>query len=138
MSRTNASPEIIDQLFQVSFALHAILGTIAAAHELSLIQVRMFGILRDRQPLMQELAAFLGLEKSSLSGLVDRAEARGLVERVPHDQDARAMTIRMTAAGKKLSRVVEQEVYAKADALLAHVTKPDQHRLGEILALVLR
>ncbi|HWE27362.1 MAG TPA: helix-turn-helix domain-containing protein, partial [Polyangia bacterium] len=73
---------LVDGLFQLAFLLHSRLARIAASHELSLIQVRLLGILRDREPGMLELARHLELEKSSLSGLIDRAEARGLVERL--------------------------------------------------------
>src|SRR5690349_18624756 len=96
--------DLVDGLFQLSFRLHSALLRIATAHDLSLIQVRMLGILRDREPAMLALAKHLELEKSSLSGLVDRAEKRGLVERVPHPDDRRASTVRITAQGKKLVR----------------------------------
>lgn len=136
MSRTNASPELVDNLVQVSFKVQAILTRIAAAHDLSLIQVRMLGILRDRRPLMQELAAYLGLEKSSLSGLVDRAEQRALVERVPHPDDRRAMLLGITALGQKLVRAVEAEVAGEVGALVAALPKPDRERLTTLLGVV--
>ena len=59
---------------------------------------------QDREPGMLELARYLNLDRSSLSGLVDRAEQRGLVERIPSAADRRAATIRVTAEGRKLSR----------------------------------
>lgn len=136
MSRTNASPELVDNLVQVSFKVQAILTRIAAAHDLSLIQVRMLGILRDRRPVMQELAAYLGLEKSSLSGLVDRAEQRKLVERVPHPDDGRAMILGITALGQKLARAVEAEVAADVGALVAQLPKADRERLTTLLGAV--
>ena len=46
-------------------------------------------MLRDRTPAMNELARLLGLDKSSISGLVDRAERRGLVIRIPSAEDKR-------------------------------------------------
>ncbi len=49
----------------------------------SLTRVRLIGILRDREPGMLELAQHINLEKSSASGLIDRAERRGLVARTP-------------------------------------------------------
>src|SRR5580698_99170 len=101
--------DLMDGLFQLSFRLHGTLARIAAEHDLSMIQVRLLGILRDREPSMLELARHLELEKSSLSGLVDRAEKRGLVLRIPSADDRRVATIRVTKQGRKLSRVVEEE-----------------------------
>ena len=66
---------------QMSFTLMAVLTEVAAEHDLSLTQLRVLGILRDREPTMAELATFTGLERSTISGLIDRAAARGLVRR---------------------------------------------------------
>lgn len=62
----------------------------------SLTQLRLLGVLRDRRPRMTELAAFLGLDKSTLSGLVDRAERRGLVARDKNPQDRRVVDVFLT------------------------------------------
>ena len=75
------------------------LGEIAAAHDLSLTQMRLLGILRDRVPAMLDLARHLGLGKSSVTGLIDRAERRGLVERAPAPHDGRGVHVRLTPRG---------------------------------------
>ena len=63
----------MDGLVQVSFTVIALLSRVAAEHDLSLTQLRVLAILRDREPTMAELATHLGLERSSVSGLIDRA-----------------------------------------------------------------
>jgi MarR family transcriptional regulator, lower aerobic nicotinate degradation pathway regulator len=50
---------------------------------MSVTQLRMLGILRDREPAMLDLASHLKLENSSVIGLINRGEKRGLVERTP-------------------------------------------------------
>ena len=124
---------LIDGLFQLSFLLQSRLASIAAAHELSLIQVRLLGILRDRQPGMLELARYLELEKSSLSGLIDRAEARGLVERIPSTDDRRATTVRMTPLGRQLSRTVAEKVGREVAALVGVLAEKDRARLTALV-----
>lgn len=128
----------VDSLVQLSFLVHARLARVAAAHELSLVQLRMFGVLRDREPGMLELARHLELEKSSLSGLVDRAEARGLVERVPSAGDRRATTVRMTARGRQLARFVTAEVESAIAELLAAVPARDRAQLAALAGRVVR
>jgi DNA-binding MarR family transcriptional regulator len=128
-----SDPDLTDGLFQLSFLLHARLGRLAAAHELSIVQVRLLGILRDREPGMLELARYLELEKSSVSGLVDRAESRGLVERVPSESDGRAATVRMTAKGRKLSREVEEAARAEVDQLARALPEAEQARLARLV-----
>jgi DNA-binding MarR family transcriptional regulator len=87
------------------------------------VQIRLLGILRDREPGMLELAHYLGLEKSSLSGLVDRAERRRLLARIPSSADRRAATIRVTARGRKLSRVIEAAAHAEIRALVRPLSR---------------
>jgi DNA-binding MarR family transcriptional regulator len=130
---SNADLDLTDGLFQLSFLLHGRLARIAAGHGLSLIQVRVLGILRDREPGMQELARHLGLEKSSLSGLIDRAELRGLVERIPSTDDRRAASVRLTPLGRKLSRAVAAEVGAEVAELLAGLPRKDRVRLASLV-----
>ena len=102
-SRT-ADPErvdlgVVDALAQLSFVVQGALGEIATAHDLSIIQTRLLGVLRDRTPGMNELARFLGLDKSSVTGLVDRAERRGLVRRRPSSADGRGIGVRQLDRG---------------------------------------
>jgi DNA-binding MarR family transcriptional regulator len=74
--------ELRDALAQMSFTLMAVLAEVAAEHDLSLTQLRVLGILRDREPTMAGLATFTGLERSTISGLIDRASARELVPEI--------------------------------------------------------
>ena len=90
-SRSKPDLGLLDGLVQLSFAVHGALERVAEQHELSLVQVRLLGILRDREPGMLELAKFLGLDKSSVTGLVTRAERRGLVQRSGTEEDRRAV-----------------------------------------------
>jgi DNA-binding MarR family transcriptional regulator len=69
---------IVDALAQLTFLVQGTLARRAAEYELSIIQMRLLGVLRDRTPAMNDLAKILELDKSSLTGLVDRAERRGL------------------------------------------------------------
>ncbi len=77
----DAELNTVDALSQLTFLVQGMLERRAAAHGMSLVQLRLLGLLRDRTPAMAELAAHLELDKSSVTGLVDRAERRGLVER---------------------------------------------------------
>lgn len=91
-----------DALAQLSFVVRGMVDQRAAEAGLSAVQGRLLGILRDRRLTMGELARFLDLDKSSVSGLVDRAEKRGLVERGPHAHDQRVTTVSITGLGREL------------------------------------
>jgi DNA-binding MarR family transcriptional regulator len=90
----------VDGLAQLSFLVQNALTRHAAGHGLSLAQTRLLGILRHREPTMNELARLLELDKSSITGLVDRAVRRGFVERVPSPSDGRAVLVRLTDKGR--------------------------------------
>jgi DNA-binding MarR family transcriptional regulator len=90
-----------DALAQLSFLVWGILAKRASADDVSMIQTRLLGVLRDREPTMQELARLLELDKSSVTGLVDRAEHRGLVVRTIDANDRRAFRVSLTKAGRK-------------------------------------
>jgi MarR family transcriptional regulator, lower aerobic nicotinate degradation pathway regulator len=92
----------VDGLAQLSFAVQGMLEHRAAEHNLSVIQARLLGVLRDRKPTMNELARLLRLDKSSVTGLVDRAERRGLVMRVPSITDRRVVLVSLTDDGRAL------------------------------------
>src|SRR5580700_8461878 len=103
-SRNHGQLGVVDALAQLSFVVQGALGRIAAEHDLSIVQTRLLGILRDRSPGMNELARHLELDKSSVTGLVDRAERRGLVRRVASSADRRGIQVSITAAGRKIVR----------------------------------
>src|SRR6202050_456702 len=95
--------ELGDALVMTSFATMAALNRVAAEHDLSLTQLRVLAILRDRRVRMSELADYLGLDKSTISGLVDRAEKRGLLQREANPADGRATDVFLTAEGMQLA-----------------------------------
>jgi DNA-binding MarR family transcriptional regulator len=110
---TTTSPPV-DALVQLSFAVQLVLTRVAADHDLSVTQLRLLGILRDRIPTMAAIADFLELDRSSVSGLIDRAERRGLVARRPSEKDARVTLVEATpdgyAIGARIGRAVSEAV----------------------------
>ncbi len=133
----STSEGLVDALVQTSFATMAVLNRVAADNDLSLTQLRVLAILRDRRPRMSALADHLGLERSSLSGLVDRAVARGLVARVPDPGDGRAVAVVLTDDGQDLARraylVVEEALAPLTEAL----PRADRDRVQQLLERML-
>ncbi len=127
----------VDALAQLSFVVQGLLERRAEEHDLSIIQTRLLGVLRDRRPTMHELAQLLDLEKSSVTGLVDRAERRGLVTRMRSDVDRRAVLVGLTDAGRALVTDAAAAFGTDVEALLAHVPAPDRDRLVRVATDVL-
>jgi DNA-binding MarR family transcriptional regulator len=116
---------LIDALARSAHQVAGVLTRIAAEHDLSLTQLRVFAILRDRERLrMSALAEHLGLDRSTLSGLVARAEARGLLQRTADADDGRAVEVALTADGRvfadRVGAAVASGLAPQIEGLSAH------------------
>jgi DNA-binding MarR family transcriptional regulator len=116
----------VDALAQLAFLVQGKLERRAAAHELSIPQVRLLGILRDRAPTMYELSRLLRLDKSSTTGLVDRAERRGLVQRQQSETDRREIHVSLTRQGKRLVSKAAAEFSSDVMDLLAAISPTER------------
>src|ERR1700712_4664493 len=125
--------DLVDALAQTAFVVTGVLSRTAAEHDLSLTQLRVLGILRDRSPRMAELAAFLGLEKSTASGLVERGERRGLLSRSPSPDDGRAVHVSLTPAGAALAERGYEQVRAELRPLVATLDEGRRDALARML-----
>jgi DNA-binding MarR family transcriptional regulator len=128
---------MVDGLAQLSFLIQGTIERRAAEHDLSIIQTRLLGVLRDRTPSMNELAKLLELDKSSVTGLVDRAERRGLVERVPSSTDGRAVHVRLTAHGRANVAEVAAGFETDVAAIVATLPASDRRVLSGLVSRVL-
>jgi DNA-binding MarR family transcriptional regulator len=129
----DAVDELRDSLVRVSFAVIAALSRVAAEHDLSLTQLRVLGILRDREPTMAELATYLGLERSTVSGLVDRAAQRGLVRKTTDAADGRSVRVSLTAEARRLETVVTAKIGALMVPLTDRLSLSERRRLTDLL-----
>ena len=129
--------ELLDNLAMTSFTVIALISRVAGEHDMSLTQFRMVAILRDRAPTMAELADFLGLERSSVSGLIDRAARRGLVQRTASRSDGRAVQVSLTADGHRLAAEVAGEVARLITPMTGTLNPAEQRRLTQLLGKLL-
>jgi len=128
---------LVDALVQSSFLMQSVMQRVCRRHDLSIVQARLLGILRDREPGTLALARHLGLDKSSVTGLVDRAERRGLVERNARPEDGRAVRIAPTPAGLALAAQFAEEVAKEVSILTAGLTDHQRTLLSSLLGRVL-
>jgi DNA-binding MarR family transcriptional regulator len=126
----------VDALAQLSFLVQGTLAKRAATHDVSMIQTRLLGVLRDRRPTMQELARLLELDKSSVTGLVDRAEKRGLVQRTPSVDDRRAIHVALTSSGRRVVNDVVGAFQTDISALTECLSPEDTNRLSTLATKV--
>src|SRR5271156_6032808 len=115
-----------DALAQMSFTLMAVLTEVAAEHDLSPTQLRVLGILREREPTMADLATFTGLERSTVSGLIDRAARRGLVVKTADPHDGRSVRVTLTERARRLVPEVTAAIADRIKPLTGHLSAAEQ------------
>ncbi|XUL93063.1 MarR family winged helix-turn-helix transcriptional regulator [Streptomyces galilaeus] len=108
------------------------LAEIAGEYDLSITQTRLLGILRDREPTMNQLGHHLGLDKSSVTGLVDRAQRRGLVTRTPSTVDRRSFQVSITDAGRQLAQQVAARFAERIEKCVEPLPEADRKRLSRM------
>jgi DNA-binding MarR family transcriptional regulator len=129
--------DLRDNLVRVSFAVIAMLNRVAAEQDLSLTQLRMLGILRDREPVMAELAVYLGLERSTVSGLIDRAAQRGLVQKTTDAVDGRSVRVSLTPQARLLDPRVIADIGELMAPLTGRLNLSEQKQLSSLLGKAL-
>lgn len=123
---------LVDALAQLSFLVQNALAEIAGEYDLSITQTRLLGILRDREPTMNQLGHHLGLDKSSITGLVDRAQRRGLVTRTPSTVDRRSFQVSITDAGRQLAEQVAARFAERIERCVEPLAGTDRKRLSRM------
>ena len=86
---------------------------------------------------MNQLGKLLGLDKSSITGLVDRAERRGLVTRIPSSEDRRVVLVGLTDHGRSLVSRAATGFSADVSAVLDLVPPADRDTLSGIVSRLL-
>jgi DNA-binding MarR family transcriptional regulator len=82
---------------------------------------------------MSRMADLLDVSFSNATGIVDRMEERGLVERVRVPDDRRVVLVRISTGGAQALDEIEAIKQDRLQAILAHLDGPKLVRLAESL-----
>lgn len=120
-------------LVRFFFAQRERLPHLGEGLDLSPAQWHVLHVIQPDEPLpMGRLAGTLGCDASNVTGLVDRLEARGLVERRPSAADRRVKALHLTPAGSRLRNQLLRQI-AGGSCRLARLSSRDQRTLVRIL-----
>jgi DNA-binding MarR family transcriptional regulator len=124
-------------LVKFFFAQREQLPSLGEEFELSPVQCHVLHLIEPDRPLpMGRLADTLGCDASNVTGLVDRLEARGLVQRRPAADDRRVKVIQLTPAGSRLRAQLLRRMTG-ASCSLARLSRDERRSLVKILEAVL-
>ena len=99
--------------------------------ELSPPQGIVLRFLDEPRP-MGELAALMRCDNSNMTGIVDRLEERGLVERTAAERDRRVKLIALTERGREIRDELNRRMDEPPE-VIEHLSPADQRALRDIL-----
>ena len=80
----------------------------------------------------RDIGERLVVDKSNITGLIDRMETAGVVKRVPVPDDRRSYHIRMTAKGRKLAEELDAAYDRRVQTVMRRLNKAEQQQLLEL------
>jgi DNA-binding MarR family transcriptional regulator len=114
-----ASVEFAASLLQLSNAVLHELGEVSRTYGLTQQQSQLMCALLDEPVGMTMLSRRLHLEKASVTGLVDRIERRGMVERLRDPADRRTCRVALTDQGRDICAAAVIDVAARLQVLVS-------------------
>jgi DNA-binding MarR family transcriptional regulator len=128
---TEGADRLVDNLLVVTHRVHQVVALVADRYDLTPQQVELLRVL-DEPMSMRAYADDLACDPSNVTGLVDRAELLGLVERVPDPLDRRVRMLNLTAKGRTIRSRVNNDLASELANALG-VTASD---IGQILHIL--
>jgi len=126
--------ETVGSMVRLTFLVQNLFADVGQGCGLTVAQSLLLCSLNDRAVGMAELATKLGLERSSLTGLVDRAEQRGLVARESDPSDRRAIKVALTPGGRDAGHRFHDQLRVRLDEVLSELTATDRTHFTRVLA----
>jgi DNA-binding MarR family transcriptional regulator len=119
--------------FEIGMTQRARVAQALAELGLTFAQAHALRLLDPERPLaMSALAQLLVCDASNVTGIADRLEARGLVERQSAGKDRRVKMLALTASGVALRERV-YELMSEPPEAIAALSEEDQRALRDIL-----
>jgi DNA-binding MarR family transcriptional regulator len=126
-----------DGLIQLCRLVEGTYARISSRHNLTPVQAKLICVLAFGPRGMAELAKCFGVEKATLTGLVDRAEQRGLVRRSPVPGDRRALHVTLTDTGRRAATAFHAEATEELNHFLSALPATDREGFRRSVAKII-
>ena len=124
-------------LVRFSFTQRATLPALAAELELSPAQCHLLNLIDPDRPMpMGEVAGAMSCDASNVTGLVDRLESRGLLQRTASKEDRRVKVLSLTPLGARVRAALLQRM-TSSPPTLERLSAADQRALARIMRRLL-
>ncbi|WP_433430548.1 MarR family winged helix-turn-helix transcriptional regulator [Nonomuraea sp. CA-141351] len=129
--------DVATGLVQLTALVQGIYTRVSERHDLTPVQAKLLCVLLDGPRGMADLARCFGVEKAALTGLMNRAERRGLAQRSSVPGDRRALQVTLTDAGHQAAIAFHAEVSAELDRLIASLNDDDREHFRSTMAAII-
>jgi len=103
----------------------------------SVLQFLTLQQIKEKKPLMHDLAGYLAITPPSVTSLVDTLVKAGLVKRLADTEDRRSVQLAITARGEKYLAGAMKEMAMAMRKNLAVLNSAEQKKLSEFLAKII-
>ncbi|MFG2357726.1 MarR family winged helix-turn-helix transcriptional regulator [Streptomyces sp. NPDC048521] len=128
--------EVVELIGDVVARFYADYESAAGEHKLTGPQARLLSLLSLEPLPMRKLAQKLKCEPSNVTGIVDRLESRGLVERRPDPGDRRVKVAAATEEGRAVARDLREGLHFAREPL-AGLSEEERRSLRDLLRRML-
>lgn len=122
---------IAELVFAIAYHSRAHFEATATEFGLAPQQARALLSLDEAAP-MHALASDMGCDASNITGIADRLEERGLIERQPGEQDRRVKLLVLTPAGDQLRSELAARLGETAP-VMTQLSEPERETLYSLL-----
>ncbi|MFI6456264.1 MarR family winged helix-turn-helix transcriptional regulator [Streptosporangium amethystogenes] len=129
--------DVVTALIRLTGLIQGIYARVSERHDLTPVQAKLLCVLLDGPRGMADLAQIFGVERAALTGLMDRAEKRGLAHRVPVPRDRRALQATLTDAGREAAAAFHVDITAELNRLTGDLTSDAGEHLRAALAEII-
>ena len=132
MTNTDQIAEEVAQLMPM-IARRILLGFFQS---IDITQTQIFTImtLSEQSPVrLSQLSKKLQISAPTVTGIVDRLEKSGFVQRIPDIKDRRVINVDLTAEGRHIAKKLKITLKRKWKGLLSKLTSHDQNNYVGIL-----
>lgn len=85
------------------------------------------------QASQSEIKGFLNLNSSTVSGIIQRLEKKGMIARLPKNGDKRVTNLILTAPGERLLRQVPPLLHDRLNIKLLRIDEPELMNIEKVL-----
>ena len=139
MNAHDENQSVYSQLLTLLFQSKHRIYQIAEKYDLTLMQSTAVTMLTEDDPkAMRTLSDYFMCDASTVTGLVDRLEARHLITRTNHPTDRRVKLLSLTKEGAALrEKILAETKKAEAERLGGILTEAERKTLHALLAKLL-